>query len=331
MRCQHCGKRLPILRKLTDSEFCSPAHRKSFQEEQERQALARLLEASQQGGGTKKTLEPRIEPSAGGAPVKKLRKMPVPAPDTGPAPPRFCESFFPLRPNGAYAAMPQSELARMASGAELLLPEPLLNRAGGQSASRLRLRFAPPVPILESVINAAAARPRPVSGNAIANLIPFAGQPARFARKTPAARPPLHPLRLETLLQVKPVAGHAAGAGRAAGYTSPILVLRSLRMRKRRLVTLWVPPRPLEAKRMAGRVVPARIPQAAPTAPATVSVASGALVLARQKAVPPPRRVLRLSAGPDFPASHRLLPVAVRLRPKLATLTSPAAESLAAA
>lgn len=45
MRCLQCGKRLPILRKLTDGEFCSANHRKKFHDEQEKLALARLLES----------------------------------------------------------------------------------------------------------------------------------------------------------------------------------------------------------------------------------------------------------------------------------------------
>src|SRR5688500_195539 len=47
MRCIHCGKRLAVLRKLTDGEFCSSAHRKQFQLEQEQLALARLLETQE--------------------------------------------------------------------------------------------------------------------------------------------------------------------------------------------------------------------------------------------------------------------------------------------
>ena len=51
MRCLHCGKRLPILRKLVDGEFCSDQHRKRFQDEQEELALARLLESGERLAG----------------------------------------------------------------------------------------------------------------------------------------------------------------------------------------------------------------------------------------------------------------------------------------
>lgn len=47
MRCRFCGKRLALLRKLTDGEFCSSPHRKQFLEEEQKLAMARLAE----GGG----------------------------------------------------------------------------------------------------------------------------------------------------------------------------------------------------------------------------------------------------------------------------------------
>src|SRR5215813_8383276 len=46
MRCLYCGKQLPLLKKLTGGgEFCSEAHRQSYQEEYNRLALSRLLQA----------------------------------------------------------------------------------------------------------------------------------------------------------------------------------------------------------------------------------------------------------------------------------------------
>ncbi len=49
MRCQYCGKRLPLFRKLTDGEFCSAAHRSLFHEQQEQLGLQRLLDAQPRG------------------------------------------------------------------------------------------------------------------------------------------------------------------------------------------------------------------------------------------------------------------------------------------
>src|SRR5262245_315312 len=45
MKCLYCGQRLALLRKLTDSEFCSAAHRRQYHHEQEKLALARLVDA----------------------------------------------------------------------------------------------------------------------------------------------------------------------------------------------------------------------------------------------------------------------------------------------
>ena len=47
-RCLQCGVRLPLLRKLTDGDFCSAAHRKVFQEDQSRLAVERLMESHKQ-------------------------------------------------------------------------------------------------------------------------------------------------------------------------------------------------------------------------------------------------------------------------------------------
>jgi len=46
MRCLHCGKELALFKRLTGGgEFCSEAHKKSYQEEYNRIALTRLLQA----------------------------------------------------------------------------------------------------------------------------------------------------------------------------------------------------------------------------------------------------------------------------------------------
>src|SRR5277367_3574759 len=61
MRCLYCGKELALLKRLTGGgEFCSEAHKKSYQEEYNRIALTRLLQA--QAKTTKKA--PSVENSA---------------------------------------------------------------------------------------------------------------------------------------------------------------------------------------------------------------------------------------------------------------------------
>ena len=50
MRCLYCGKELALLKRLTGGgEFCSEAHKQSYQEEYNRLALSRLLQAQKRG------------------------------------------------------------------------------------------------------------------------------------------------------------------------------------------------------------------------------------------------------------------------------------------
>lgn len=68
MRCLHCGKRLSLLRKFSDAEFCSDEHRQEFQQQQSDLALARLIEAQNSMG------RPRPpKPAALAKPVKKAK------------------------------------------------------------------------------------------------------------------------------------------------------------------------------------------------------------------------------------------------------------------
>jgi hypothetical protein len=51
MRCLHCGKELALLKRLTGGgEFCSDSHKQSYQEEYNRLALSRLLQAQSKTG-----------------------------------------------------------------------------------------------------------------------------------------------------------------------------------------------------------------------------------------------------------------------------------------
>ena len=54
MRCLYCGKQLALLKRLTGGgEFCSDAHKQSYQEEYNRLALSRLLQAQSKPGEIK--------------------------------------------------------------------------------------------------------------------------------------------------------------------------------------------------------------------------------------------------------------------------------------
>ncbi len=47
MNCLYCGKKLPMVKKLTSEDFCSVAHRHAYQSEQEALGVARLVEEQQ--------------------------------------------------------------------------------------------------------------------------------------------------------------------------------------------------------------------------------------------------------------------------------------------
>src|SRR5437867_10920845 len=57
MKCLHCGKKLGVLHKLKNNEFCSVAHRKAYAKKQNDDALDFLLKS-------KPILRPPVQPIA---------------------------------------------------------------------------------------------------------------------------------------------------------------------------------------------------------------------------------------------------------------------------
>src|SRR6185369_12758742 len=76
MRCLYCGNELALLKKLTGGgEFCSEAHRQKYQEEYNRLALSRLLQA-----------QPDTNERPALAPERKIHAVAqAPVPDLSPA------------------------------------------------------------------------------------------------------------------------------------------------------------------------------------------------------------------------------------------------------
>lgn len=56
MKCLYCGKKLPMVKKLTAEEFCTVAHRQAYFAEQEKLAVARLVEEQQRSRASRKPL-----------------------------------------------------------------------------------------------------------------------------------------------------------------------------------------------------------------------------------------------------------------------------------
>jgi len=89
MRCLYCGKELALLKRLTGGgEFCSDAHKQRYQEEYDRIALSRLLQAQKKGQkSAPEPKEPFALPAAPPAPavaeehLKKAVAEQPPAPE----------------------------------------------------------------------------------------------------------------------------------------------------------------------------------------------------------------------------------------------------------
>jgi hypothetical protein len=78
MRCLHCGKELALLKRWTGGgQFCSDAHKKSYQEEYNRIALSRLLQAQTKEGSTKAAVSSSVSPPAPVAVEEPVVEEPV--------------------------------------------------------------------------------------------------------------------------------------------------------------------------------------------------------------------------------------------------------------
>lgn len=116
MRCQYCGKRLPLFRKLKDGEFCSAAHREQFIAQADQLALATLQEQRE------RTIRARAEklpvsasPVPGAAPVARTARGPSKAATPVMADASFSDRYLvsapaPLR-LGQLARLPQEPTA----------------------------------------------------------------------------------------------------------------------------------------------------------------------------------------------------------------------------
>ncbi len=134
MPCFYCGKRVSLVRQLTDADFCSDEHRKKYHE-LTRMALSRLVESHEQvtapprrkgkghAGGPRETapipesLEPQA-PEAAGQPASRrgtahTREEPAPAPEKRAARPHRQPAHFSAPP--APAPQPDPAIAGFAA------------------------------------------------------------------------------------------------------------------------------------------------------------------------------------------------------------------------
>jgi hypothetical protein len=88
MRCLYCGKELALLKRLRGGgEFCSDAHKQSYQEEYNRLGLSRLLQArsrADESKGAQKPAEPRAPVAVAEQPVEEVaEELGVPVEEVG--------------------------------------------------------------------------------------------------------------------------------------------------------------------------------------------------------------------------------------------------------
>src|SRR6266700_3785949 len=125
MRCLHCGKALPLLKRLSGGDFCSEAHRREYQQEFSELALTRLLQAVPPGPEAEQANA--TSPGLAGAPEKPLTlsapapngRSPVPAP----APVRPPASVNP-HPGSARVTMASQGTSRATSSVEARTTQP---------------------------------------------------------------------------------------------------------------------------------------------------------------------------------------------------------------
>ncbi len=177
MRCLYCGKELALLKRLTGGgEFCSDAHKQRYQEEYDRIALSRLLQAQ-----------------------KKAQKT-APEPEVPPVPPAVLaapaaveEPVVELTAEAEIEA-PEIEASEDAQSSEL--PEFQVPEAGFLLQEPSAAELPEPAPSLESSAELALPRPAVPKGQlreGIAGLV--AGRPgavgsarSEFADKRSPAR-----------------------------------------------------------------------------------------------------------------------------------------------
>jgi hypothetical protein len=158
MKCLYCGKRLALLRKLTDSEFCSDMHRRLFHQEHEKMALSRLMDAQK-----------RFETLTGtGTETRSGNKNGKGSPVNGvPLPQEEMKGFLPYGPvSKSLRGFRQLTVGPLRQMVEPFLPELHLRlEAFPQTAGSVEIPIAQPFPVVSSrpaaSFDAFAADPRP--------------------------------------------------------------------------------------------------------------------------------------------------------------------------
>lgn len=149
MRCLYCGKHLALFRKLTGGgEFCSDAHRRSYQDEYNRLALSRLLQSQTAGDDAppaEKLPEASQKPRARAGTVLGLEVMPTrPQQSASPAPVASDERVRALMAPSDSGSAPRD--AKRRAG---FVPTSLSGHVDASAMARAQVQPCPGVDVLE--------------------------------------------------------------------------------------------------------------------------------------------------------------------------------------
>jgi hypothetical protein len=197
MRCLYCGKELPLFKRLRGGEFCSDAHRQSYQEEYTQLALSRLLQAN--ASGEPAPADAKVQPAGTAFDTKTdTRPTEAKAPET-----RTAES--PALKRRERVLREEAPVEPLQQQTAVLDPEPALSESAQPVIRK------PIEPLAEPVILKTRVEPQPVQP-----------EPALAATQEPEEPPPaglggFHievplPLLAETPALVKPEAALASSS-----------------------------------------------------------------------------------------------------------------------
>jgi hypothetical protein len=137
MRCLQCGKNIPLFKRLAESEFCSEAHRREYQQEYSELALGRLLQSKPAEAQVQQVKPPPLTTAS------------APAVDEPPA------VIGPTRMDGAAATKPSAPPASAEKARPATTPPTPAVKLNGITKSHP----PPPIPVKKAVPLPAASKP----------------------------------------------------------------------------------------------------------------------------------------------------------------------------
>lgn len=202
MKCLYCGKKLPIVKKLTAEKFCSVAHRRAFHDEQEKLGLARLLEDQQRKRPGRRSAPPSSPASAdylyeqvrqrsiGAQPWTSDLALAItttamaPTPDFRVESPQAEPAPIPIPIATPHTSVEEAMAALSASAGILAATDPVLLAHGIDRQISLPLEEPLSLPVFAEVPSDPAMQPEPLTAP-LPSVLPSSG--LAIEQKTPLA------------------------------------------------------------------------------------------------------------------------------------------------